>query len=109
MKEALGDAVVSVKPTTRLKNHPVCITNEGEISLEMEKVLNTMPNGGVKAQRVLEVNIKHPVFEKLKSAKEDSDKLSKLTKVLYGCALLVEGMSIENSAEFADNVCELMQ
>ncbi len=109
MKDALGDAVVSVKPTTRLKNHPVCITNEGEISLEMEKVLNTMPNGGVKAQRVLEVNIKHPVFEKLKEAKGDSDKLAKLTKVLYGCALLVEGMSIENSAEFADNVCELMQ
>ena len=109
MKDALGDAVVSVKPTTRLKNHPVCIVSEGEISLEMEKVLNTMPNGGVKAQRVLEVNIKHPVFEKLKSAKGDSDKLSKLTKVLYGCALLVEGMSIENSAEFADNVCELMQ
>lgn len=109
MKDVLGDAVVSVKPTTRLKNHPVCIVSEGEISLEMEKVLNTMQNGGVKAQRVLEVNIKHPVFEKLKSAKGDNEKLTRLTKVLYGCALLVEGMSIENSAEFADNVCELME
>ena len=109
MKNILGEKVVAVKPTTALKNHPVCITSEGEISLEMEKVLNTMPNGGVKAQRVLQINIKHPVYEKLKAAENNNDVLTKLTNVLYGCALLVEGMSIENSAEFADNVCELMQ
>jgi len=109
MKNILGEKVVAVKPTTALKNHPVCITSEGEISLEMEKVLNTMPNGGVKAQRVLQINIKHPVYEKLKAAENNNDMLTKLTNVLYGCALLVEGMSIENSAEFADNVCELMQ
>lgn len=109
MKNILGEKVVAVKPTTALKNHPVCITSEGEISLEMEKVLNSMPNGGVKAQRVLQINIKHPVYEKLKAAENNNDILTKLTNVLYGCALLVEGMSIENSAEFADNVCELMQ
>lgn len=108
MKEALGDKVVNVKPTTRLKNHPVCITSEGEVSLEMEKILGQMPNGGVKAQRVLEINIKHPLFEKLKAAQDDSDKLKKLTEVLYGCALLAEGMSVENSADFADSVCDLI-
>lgn len=108
MKEALGDRVVSVKPTTRLKNHPVCITSEGEVSLEMEKILGQMPNGGVKAQRVLEINIKHPLFEKLKAAQDNSDKLKKLTEVLYGCALLAEGMNVENSADFAENVCDLI-
>lgn len=108
MKEALGDKVVNVKPTTRLKNHPVCITSEGEVSLEMEKILGQMPNGGVKAQRVLEINIKHPLFEKLKAAQDDKDKLKKLTEVLYGCALLAEGMSVENSADFADSVCDLI-
>ena len=108
MKEALGDSVVNVKPTTRLKSHPVCITNEGEVSLEMEKILGQMPNGGVKAQRVLEVNIKHPVFDKLKSAEGDKDKLQKLTKVLYGCALLVEGMNVENAVDLSDAVCDLI-
>lgn len=108
MKEALGDSVVNVKPTTRLKSHPVCITNEGEVSLEMEKILGQMPNGGVKAQRVLEVNIKHPVFDKLKSAEGDKDKFQKLTKVLYGCALLVEGMNVENAVDFSDAVCDLI-
>ncbi len=108
MKEALGERVVNVKPTTRLKNHPVCITSEGEVSLEMEKILGQMPNGGVKAQRVLEINIKHPLFEKLKTAQDDKDKLKKLTEVLYGCALLAEGMNVENSAEFADSVCDLI-
>ncbi len=108
MKKALGDKVVSVKPTTRLKSHPVCITNEGEVSLEMEKVLNSMPNSGVKARRVLEINIKHPIFEKLKSAKEDKDKLSKLTNIIYGCALLVEGMNVDDASGFADDVCDMI-
>ncbi len=108
MKDILGDRVVKVKPTTRLKNHPVCITNEGDVSLEMEKILGAMPNGGVKAQRVLEINIKHPMFEKLKAAESDSDKLKKLTEVAYGCALLVEGMGVDDAAGFADSVCELV-
>lgn len=108
MKDILGDKVVKVKPTARLKNHPVCITNEGEVSLEMEKILGAMPNGGVKAQRVLEINIKHPLYEKLKAAESDSDKLKKLTEVAYGCALLVEGLSVDNAADFADSVCGLI-
>lgn len=108
MKDVLGDKVVSVKPTVRLKNHPVCITSEGEISLEMEKILGQMPNGGAKAQRVLEINIKHPLFEKLKAAADKPDELKKLTKVVYGCALLAEGMNVENAADFADSVCDLI-
>ena len=108
MKEVLGDKVVSVKPTVRLKNHPVCITSEGEISLEMEKILGQMPNGGAKAQRVLEINIKHPLFEKLKAAADKPDELKKLTEVVYGCALLAEGMNVENAADFADSVCDLI-
>ena len=67
-----------------------------------------MPNGGVKAQRVLEINIKHPLYEKLKAAESDSDKLKKLTEVAYGCALLVEGLSVDNAADFADSVCGLI-
>lgn len=108
MKDVLKDSVVNVKPTTRLKTHPVCITNEGEVSLEMEKILGQMPNGNVKAKRVLEVNIKHPVFEKLKKANDNKDKIEKLTKVLYGCALLVEGMNVEDAPAFADAVCDLI-
>lgn len=108
MKDVLGDKVVSVKPTVRLKNHPVCITSEGEISLEMEKILGQMPNGGAKAQRVLEINIKHPMFEKLKAAADKPDELKKLTEVVYGCALLAEGMNVENAADFADSVCDLI-
>lgn len=108
MKDVLGDKVVSVKPTVRLKNHPVCITSEGEISLEMEKILGQMPNGGAKAQRVLEINIKHPLFEKLKASADKPDELKKLTEVVYGCALLAEGMNVENAADFADSVCDLI-
>ena len=108
MKDVLGDKVVSVKPTVRLKNHPVCITSEGEISLEMEKILGQMPNGGAKAQRVLEINIKHLLFEKLKAAADKPDELKKLTEVVYGCALLAEGMNVENAADFADSVCDLI-
>lgn len=108
MKEVLGDNVVKVEPTAGLKSYPVCIANEGEVSLEMEKILDSMPNGSVKAQRVLKVNIKHPVFEKLKDALSDSVKIDKLTKVLYGCALLTEGMKVEDPTEFADYVCDLI-
>ncbi len=111
MKEALGDKVFSVKASTRLKTHPVCMSSEGEISLEMEKTLNAMPNAGgmMKAQRVLEVNISHPVFETLKAAAADQEKLAKLTGVLYNCALLMEGLPVDDATVFVDNACDLMQ
>lgn len=110
MKEYLGDKVFKVKASAKLKSHPVCISTEGEISLEMEKTLNAMPNGNgmMKAQRVLEININHPVFESLKKSAGDEDKLKKMTAVLYNLALLSEGLSIENAAEFADNTCDLI-
>lgn len=109
MKEYLGDKVSKVKPTGRLKSHPVCISAEGEISLEMEKTLNAMPNGGMmKAQRVLEININHPIFETLKNSADNKDKLGKLTDVLYNCALLTEGLTIEDTTIFTGNICDLI-
>ncbi len=109
MKEALGDRVVKVKPTARLKSHPVCITNEGEISLEMEKILSAMPNGGIKAQRVLEINIKHPIYERLTALSNDKENIKKFTEVLYGIAMLIEGMNIESVSDFTDSICDLIK
>ncbi len=112
MKEILGEKVFQVKASAKLKNHPVCMSSEGEISLEMEKTLNAMPNpmgGVVKAQRVLEVNINHPIFETLQQAEKDKEKLTKLTTVLYHCALLTEGLPIEDATAFVDNACELIK
>ncbi len=111
IKNALGDKVFNVKATSRLKNHPVCMSTEGEISLEMEKTLGAMPNAGgaIKAQRVLEININHPIFDTLKSAKDDDAKLGKLSSVLYNCALLMEGMAIDDPTIFVDNACDLIK
>lgn len=110
MKEALGDQVAEVKGTTRLKSHPVCLSSTGDISLEMEKVLNAMPNDNkVKAQRVLELNVNHPMFASLQQLlKEDQDKLKKYTNVLYNCALLMEGMSVEDPVAFSNDTCDLI-
>lgn len=102
LKETLGDKVTEVKATTRLKSHPVCISSAGDLSLEMEKVLNAMPNDQkVKAQRVLELNINHPIFEKLKMLYEsDKDRLKKYADVLYNSALLIEGLTVEDPVAF---------
>ncbi len=110
MKDALGDKVKEVKASSRLKSHPVCITSGGELSIEMEKVLNSMPaDQKVKAERVLEINIDHPVFEKIKELfASDKEKLKKYTSVLYGSALLIEGLSVEDPIEFSNNICELI-
>ena len=110
MKEALGDKVFSVKASGKLKSHPVCMSSEGEISLEMEKTLNAMPDSGgtMKAQRVLEININHPIFETLKQISGDENKLKKMTGVLYNLALLMEGLPVEDSTAFADDACDLI-
>ncbi len=111
LTESLTDKVTKVILSQRLKSHPVCITSEGEISLEMEKVLNSMPTEQkIKAQRVLEINPEHAVFEKLKAlySADDKDKLCKYALLLYNQALLIEGMSIENPVEFSNLICELM-
>lgn len=94
LKETLGDRVKEVRPTGRLKSFPACLTTEGGISLEMEKVLNSMPTGeAVKAERVLEINASHPVFEKLKALFETNrDKAKTYAEILYNQALLIEGL-----------------
>ena len=95
----------------RLKTHPVCLANEGELSIEMEKVLNAMPNAQqVKADKVLEVNVNHEVFKSLQTAYEqDRKKFDLYTDVLYNQALLIEGLSIEDPVAFTNNVCQLMK
>lgn len=107
MKKVLGDAVSDIRFTNKLKNHPVCLTSEGGVSLEMEKVLGQMPgNTGVKAKVVLEINAAHPIAETLKKA--DTETAGKYAKLLYAQARLIEGMSVDNPVELSDLICELM-
>ena len=108
MKSLMADKLKDVRPSASLKSHPVCITAEGEISIEMEKVLNAMPGNEQKisAQKVLEININHPVFEKLKSA--DDETLKNYLDVLYSSALLIEGLSIEDPVDFSNKICKLI-
>lgn len=111
MKETLLDNVKDVRFTNRLKNHPVCLITEGDVSIEMEKVLNQMPNGeSVKANKIMEINEKHPISLKLKELYKNNDKesLEKYTKVLYNQARLIEGLSIENPSEITNLICEIM-
>ena len=110
MKDALGDKVKEVRLSRRLKSHPVCLTSDGPLSLEMEKVLNSMPvDQQVKADKVLEINASHPVFEILKKLeKEDTDKLKTYSELLYNQALLIEGLAIEDPVAFANAICGLM-
>ncbi|MBO7519173.1 MAG: molecular chaperone HtpG, partial [Clostridia bacterium] len=112
MKETLQGKVNDVRFTGKLKNHPVCLTSEGGISLEMEKVLNSMPNAkenAVKAQLVLEINAEHKITEKLKTLFDsDKDTFGKYTKLLYDEACLISGKGIDNALEHSNLVCELM-
>ena len=112
LKEALGDKVTKVTVSAKLTDAPAAITSEGPVSLEMEKVLAQQPEGSEapKAQRVLELNVKHPVFAKLQAAEKDGDKdkLALYAGLLYDQALLVEGILPDDPVEFASRVCELM-
>lgn len=110
LKNSLGDKVKEVRLSTRLKSHPVCLSVDGEISIEMEKVLNQMPNDqNIKAQKVLEINANHPIFNKLVSMMDtDKEKLNSYAQILYSQALLIEGLSIEDPVAFSNAVCELM-
>ena len=110
MKETLGDSVSEVVFTNKLKNYPVCLTSEGMLSLEMEKVLASMPNSnGMKAKIALEINRDHPIAAKLKSLFEtDKETVKKYTKILYAQGCLIGGKTIENPAEFSELVSELM-
>ena len=110
MKDALDGKVKAVVLSKRLRSHPVCLSNEGMLSIEMEKVLNAMPNDQkVKAERVLEINASHPIFEKLaKLYAEDQEKLKTYAQLLYTQAELIEGMPVEDPVAFSNAVCELM-
>ena len=111
MEDVLNNQVKGVRFTNRLKNHPVCLISEGDVSLEMEKVLNAMPNGdNVKANKILEINENASVAKKIKELYKDgkTDELEKYTKILYNQARLIEGLSVENPTELTSLICEIM-
>lgn len=111
MKEALGGKVSEVRVSQRLKSHPVCLASAGDVSIEMEKVLNAMPNASEKisAEKVLEINANHKVFQSLKDAfANDKDKVKIYAELLYNQARLIEGLSIEDPIEFSNTICSLM-
>ncbi len=110
MKEKISGQVEEVRFTHRLKNHPVCLTSEGNLSVDMAKAINAMPNNqNVQARLVLEINEKHEIANKLKALyNEDKELLEKYTKILYAQAKLIEGMELDNPTEISNLVCELM-
>ena len=108
MKKTLN--IKGVRFTKKLKNHPVCLTTGGDVSVEMEKVINAMPTDEtLTAEKILEINEEHPIAEKVKELyKEDKDKLEKYTKILYAQARLIEGLPIDNPTEISNLVCEFI-
>jgi molecular chaperone HtpG len=111
MKKVLdNNSVTDIKFTHRLKNHPVCLTTVGDLSVEMEKVLNALPNDQkVNAKMVMEINESHPIKEKLeKLYKENKEELEKYTKILYSEARLIEGLPIENPTEISNLICDII-
>lgn len=109
MGSLLAGKVKSVKASKRLKSHPVCLSTEGEVSIEMEKILKAMPNGqDIQADKVLEINTNHEVFQSLKALQGDQDKLKLYTNLLYNQALLIEGLPIADPVEFTNDICKIM-
>lgn len=111
MKEALKGDVQDIKFTDRLTKHPVCLTTEGGLSIEMAKTINSQmgANEAVKAQTVLEINKDHVIVSKLKELfNSDKEELKKFTKILYSQARLIEGLTIENPTEYSNWICELL-
>ena len=110
MKDCLKDKVSNVKFTNSLKTHPVCLTTEGQVSLEMEKVLNAMPDSEkVNAKLILEINENHKIADKIKKLYDtDKEELEKYTKILYSQARLIEGLEIDNPTEITNLICEII-
>ena len=110
MNEILSDKVKDVKASKRLRSHPVCFSTEGEVSIEMEKVMQQMPDGqGVKADKVLEINVDHDVFQALKDAYDnDEEKLKLYTNLLFNQAMLIEGLPINDPVDFTNDICKVM-
>ncbi|MFC9706990.1 molecular chaperone HtpG [Paenibacillus sp. NPDC056933] len=110
MQAQLGGKVKAVKASKRLRSHPVCLSTEGELTIEMEKILKAMPNSeNVQADKVLEINVNHDVFKSLKDAfAQDKEKLNLYTSLLYHQALLIEGLPIQDPVEFTNDICKVM-
>ncbi|MEK3785495.1 MULTISPECIES: molecular chaperone HtpG [Paenibacillus] len=110
MTSLLNGKVKQVKASKRLKSHPVCLSADGELTIEMEKILKAMPNGqDVQADKVLEINVNHEVFQTLKEAfASDKAKLDLYTGVLYNQALLIEGLPVEDPVQFTNDICKIM-
>ena len=113
MLKAMTDSlkeVSDVKFTNRLKKHPVCLKTKGDVSIEMQKVFDAMPNDlGIKAETILEINAKHPIAEKIKKLyKEDKEEFDKYTKILYSEARIIAGLPIDNPTEISNLICEVI-
>ena len=111
VKQTLGDRVVSVRLSHRLKSFPACLATEGEITLEMEKYFRTMPGAedAPMAKRVLELNGEHRAFDALKKAYDsDRDRAAAIAKILYSQALLAAGLPLEDNAEYTELVCSML-
>ncbi len=111
MKKVLeNNNITDIKFTHRLKNHPVCLTTEGDISVEMQKVLNALPNDEkVNAKMIMEINESHPIAKKLEDLyKNNKEELEKYTKILYSEARLIEGLPIDNPTEISNLICDIM-
>ena len=111
IKESLDNSVTAVKLTNALQKHAVCLSSEGMLSVEMEKALNKMPGNDehIKAELVLEINMNHPIKDKLNELFEnDKDKLANYCKILYSQARLISGLTIENPAEISELICNIM-
>ena len=112
MKETLNNTVKEVRFTNKLKKHPVCLTTVGELSLEMEKIINNMAPGNekVKAETILEINTKHPISDKLKSLYENKnqEELENYTKILYNQARIISGLNVENPTELTNLICNII-
>ncbi len=109
MQEEIKE-VKEVRFTNKLKTHPVCLASEGDISIEMQKVFDAMPNDmGIKAQTVLEINEKHPISQKLKELyQSDKEEFKKYTKILYSEARIIAGLPIDNPTEISNLICEVI-
>lgn len=110
MQAQLAGKVKAVKASKRLRSHPVCLSTEGDLTIEMEKILKAMPNSeNVQADKVLEINVNHDVFKSLKDAfAQDQEKLNLYTSLLYHQALLIEGLPIQDPVEFTNDICKVM-
>ncbi len=110
MKDALKEKVTDVRFTNRLKNHPVCLTTEGPVSMEMEKIMSAMPTEEkIKANAIMEINDSHPIAKKLKSLyKENPEEVSKYAQILYAQARLIEGLTLDNPAEISSLIVDMM-